>query len=86
MDRRKVLCLMVGVACLLFAGMAEAQCPGGQCGPVKKSVLLTYKGVPLVFDKALDGVKRVAQPLVRRAVVRKIVTRRGVFRRIFSRR
>lgn len=75
MDRRNVLCLMVVVVCLMFAGLADAQCPGGQCGPVQKSVL-----------KTLDGVRRVAQPVVNRAVVRKLVTRRGVIHRIFARR
>lgn len=67
---RRVLCGLVVVLCLLCVGVADAQCPGGQCRPVQKATV-----------SVLKGVTKVAQPVVKRAE-----SRRGIFRRIFRRR
>jgi hypothetical protein len=75
MDRKKVLMLVAVLVCLPFAGEAFGQCSGGTCRPVQKAVTKTLEGVKSV----------VARPVVNRAVV-KHVARRGIVRRIFSRR
>ena len=65
-----MLCGLVVVLCLLCVGMAEAQCPGGQCRPVQKATV-----------SVLKGVTKVAQPVVKLSE-----SRRGLLKRLFRRR
>lgn len=75
---RSVLGCVVVVMCVLFAGSVQAQCPGGQCGPVQSAA-------KVVLDTAQRVVRPVKSVVVRRAEAPS-ATRRGVFCRIFRRR